>query len=384
MEKTPRRWRRLAIVCVVVLAVLGALGGYRSLSEGEGDVDFRAVEVVQGDLERTVTALGSLRPKEYVDVGTQVSGQLRAVHVAIGDRVEAGDLLAEIDPTVYEIRLRTTQANLAQLQAQRRQQEAEYQLAQARLARNERLLAQSAVSRETVDESRAAAAVAAARIAAIDAQIDAAQSTLAGDRANLGYTRIYAPMAGTVVDESAVTGQTVNASQSAPTIVRLANLDTMTVWAQVAEADVTRLRPGMPAYFTTLGLPERRWEAEIRQILPTPEIVNDVVLYNVLLDVDNRSRKLMPEMTVHVFFLLDAARDVPVLPAAALQRDSEGGERVRVVGADGRSQWRRVEVGLRTRTHVEITAGLEVGDRVLLGGDAGSRGAVGFGARGRL
>lgn len=383
MKKTPRRWRRFAIALAVVLAVLGGLAGYGSLKENGGDVDFRTIEVIRGDVERSVTALGSLRPKDYVDVGTQVSGQLRAVHVAIGDRVEAGDLLAEIDPTVYEIRLRTAQANLAQLHAQLRQQQAEYELARARQVRNERLLAQSAVSRETVDENRAAAAVAAARVAATEAQIDAAQSNLEGDRANLGYTRIHAPMSGTVVDENAVTGQTVNASQSAPTIVRLANLDTMTVWAQVAEADVMRLRPGMQAHFTTLGMPERRWEAEVRQILPTPEVVNDVVLYNVLLDVDNRTRELMTEMTVHVFFLLDAARDVPVLPAAALHRDGNGGERVRLLSADGRPQWRAVEVGVRTRTQVEIRTGLEVGDRVLLGADD-SLGVAGIGFRGRL
>jgi membrane fusion protein, macrolide-specific efflux system len=387
MQQSKRRRRVSVWASALVVIALLAGGVYAYWGNGrDQSVAYRTASVVRGDVERTVTALGSLRPKEYVDVGTQVSGQLRRVHASIGERVEQGQLLAEIDPTVYEIRVRTGQANLAQLRAQLAQQEAELALAQQRLERNRRLLAQRAVSRETVEENEAGAAVARARMAAIKAQIDASESALAGDKANLGYTRIYAPMAGTVVDESAVEGQTVNASQQAPVIVRLANLDIMTVRAQVAEADVMRLAPGMPAYFTTLGMPERRWRAQVRQVLPTPEVLNDVVLYSVLMDVDNSEQQLMTDMTVQVFFLLGEARDVPVVPLAALTPRGEGVYEARVLTAQG-VQTRAVDVGLVSRTSAEIRRGLEPGEKVILGRQDGAPtrpAAAGGGMRGRL
>ncbi len=185
--------------------------------------------------------------------------------------------------------------------------------------------------------------------------------------ANLGYTRIYAPMAGTVVSQTTLEGQTVNANQAAPVIVRVADLDTMTVWAQVAEADITRIKAGMPAYFTTLGNAERRWKGTVRQVMPTPETVNDVVLYNVLVDVDNRQQALMTDMTVQVFFVLEEARNALLVPLAAL-RPEPGKDpslyRARVVTPDGVAA-RTVKVGVTNRTTAAVVAGLNVGDKVV-------------------
>src|SRR5690606_29538428 len=121
-------------------------------------------------------------------------------------------------------------------------------------------------------------------------------------------------------------GQTLNANQSAPIVVRIADLDTMTVWAQVAEADIPRIQPDMPVYFTTLGMPERRFQAKVEQIYPTPQTVNDVVLYNVLIDVPNKERLLMTSMTAQVFFLLGEAKNVPLVPMAALRPAPRAGE----------------------------------------------------------
>src|SRR5690606_28515394 len=124
-----------------------------------------------------------------------------------------------------------------------------------------------------------------------------------------------------VVSQTSLEGQTVVASQQAPVIVQIANLDVMTVWAEVAEADVHKIEPGMPAWFTTLGMADRTWRGTVRQILPTPEVLNDVVLYKVLIDVDNSERLLLPQMTVQVFFLQGEARDVPVVALNALTPD---------------------------------------------------------------
>lgn len=359
------RWIPVALLVVALAAI--AWHFLRGNGDDEASRQRPQARVERGTVENTVTALGSLQPKEYVDVGTQVSGQLRRMHVDIGDEVEQGQLIAEIDPTVYEARLRKDEANLDNLEAQKARQQAELRLAELRLERNRRLLGSNAVSKEAVDEQEANVAMLQAGIRATEAQIRSARATVEEDRANLGYTRIYAPMKGTVVSRSAVEGQTVNATQTAPEIVRIADLGTMTVWAEVAEADVNRIRPGMPAYFTTLGMPDRRFEGIVRQIQPTPEIVNDVVLYKALIDVANEERLLLPDMTVQVFFVLEHAENVPVVPLAALVPvPGERGRYQAEVLVGERIEKRTVEIGIANRSEAEVRSGLKEGDVVLM------------------
>lgn len=355
----PRRWWLLLVL--MVMAVAAALAWRMAPAKV---VQPDTVRVERGDLERTVTAVGTLQPKEYVDVGTQVSGQLLKVHVEVGQRVSKGDLIAEVDPTRYESQVRNTRATLDAQRAQLTQRQAELTLAQQQLARNQRMLAERAVSQDAVDQARASAAVTQAAVAALKAQIKATEATLEGDLANLGYTKIYAPMDGVVVSQTSLEGQTVNASQMAPVIVQVANLDVMTVWAKVAEADVNKIQVGMPAYFTTLGMPGKRWRGTVRQVQPTPEVINDVVLFNALIDVENPQMQLLPSMTVQVFFVLGEARNTLVLPMSAVQRNGEQ-HQVQVMTAQG-TQARAVEVGLSTRTTAQIVSGLEEGDEVVL------------------
>lgn len=335
-------------------------------------VDLPLVRVERADLEELITAQGKLEPKEYVDVGAQVSGQLSRLHVEIGDKVTRGQLIAEIDPRIYASRVAADQARLNSLEAQLAEQNAQIVYARQVRNRNLELIAARAVSREALEESESALRVAEARAASLKAQIDEARSTLAGDETNLGYTKIYAPMDGTVASQTAREGQTLNANQTAPVILQIADLNTMTVRAQVAEADVPRVRPGMAVSFTTLGSLERRWQAVVRQLLPSPEVINDVVLYNVLADVDNRDGQLMNGMSTQMFFHVDRAENVPVIPATALGRrrpeqDSTQGEAYEVQRhVDGRLVPTVVQVGLITRTQAEIRAGLEPGDEVAL------------------
>jgi macrolide-specific efflux system membrane fusion protein len=367
-KRRPARTRRFAIAALAAALLAGGGVAANNYFEKRSEAPLATVRVVKGDVEKTVTSLGKLKPRDYVDVGTQVSGQLRKVHVKIGDRVSKGDLIAEVDAKVYETRVRTDRANLDNLRAQLIQQQAEANLARQQATRNQALLKERAISEETVEQSLSALKVADARIAATQAQIRAAQATLDGDVASLGYTSIYTPMAGTVVSQTSLQGQTVNSAQQAPVIVRVADLETMTVWAQVAEADVVKIKAGIPAWFTTLGDSSRRWKGTVRQVLPTPETVNDVVLYNVLVDVDNRERVLMTDMTVQVFFVLAEARGVPVVPLNALQPargKSAGVYEARVVTAQGIAP-RMVEVGVSNRTTAAIVAGLAEGDEVVL------------------
>jgi macrolide-specific efflux system membrane fusion protein len=329
-----------------------------------------AVELA--DIEDATTALGNLQPREYVDVGTQVSGQLRKLYFQIGDTVEKGALLAEIDPTVYLSRVEANRAQLLNLRAQLADKQAQLALAQQQFQRQTNLARASATSQEAVQSAEAAQRSAAAQVDALRAQIQQTELTLRGDEANLGYTKIYAPMSGTIVSQTAKQGQTLNANQQAPIIYRIADLTTMTVTTQVSEADVSKLRIGMDAYFTTLGQPDRRWYGTLRQVLPTPEVLNNVVLYNALFDVPNPTGELMTQMSAQVFFVSAAAKNVPVVPMAALRPTrredgaSRGGYIAKVMKPDGTVEDRTVAIGVANRVAAEVKSGLAAGEQVVL------------------
>ncbi len=356
-------WMALAVVLAIVAVVVAIL-----TLRGDRDplADVVSVTVARGDVEDTVTALGNLQPKGYVDVGAQVSGQLERLHVAVGDSVEEGDLLAEIDPAVLVARVEAVRAQLEAQRAQLLERRAQLALAEDQYRRQQQLRADDATSEDAYQVARAATLTTRAQIQALEAQIRQTESTLRGDEATLGFTRIFAPMSGTVVSLEAKQGQTLNANQMAPVILRIADLSTMTVWTQVSEADVARLQPGMEAYFTTLGSP-RRWQGSLRQILPTPEVVNNVVLYTALFDVDNPRGSLMTQMTAQVFFIASAARDVIIVPMAALQPlDRRAGRYRATVIENGRLTERDIEIGVSNRVTAEVRSGLREGEQVLL------------------
>jgi membrane fusion protein, macrolide-specific efflux system len=375
LPKTPKK-----LIGIVAGATIAAGGWYwySSAAQRQSAEIAQPVAVTRGTIEEVVTSQGKLEPKQYVDVGTQVSGQLKKIHVEIGDAVKQGQLLAEIDPRVYQAQVEAGEARLNSLRAQHNQQKAEAVLAEQNLKRNQNLIAVNAVSQQALQETESQASVARAQVDSIAAQIQETESNLKASRTNLGFTKIYAPVAGTVTTLPTKEGQTLNANQTAPTIMQVANLDMMTVRAQVAEADVNRLRENMPAYFTTLGESERRWQGKVRQIQPSPQIVNDVVLYDVLIDVKNEGQRLKTGMTTQVFFILGKAQNALIVPAEALSRrapreDNDKGKAYRVLVANGEkgSEQRLIHVGLQTRTQAEVIDGLQEGERIILSRPAG-------------
>ncbi len=355
------------------LLVVAGIGWYLWQRPNPTDQKSQAtVSVIVDDIEENVTAQGKLEAKEYVDVGAQVTGQLQKLYVDIGDNVTIGKLLVEIDPRVYAARVEADEANIKNLQAQLAGQQAEVVFARQQYERNRELMKSNGVSQQDFQNSEFTFKKAVATADSIQAQIAQVQSTLNGDRTNLGYTKIFAPMDGTVVTRTARLGQTLNANQTTPIIMQLAKLDAMTVRAQVAEADVMRLKPNLPVYFTTLGSGDRRWQGTVRQILPSPEVVNNVVLYNVLVDVDNRDRQLMSGMSTQMFFVLGSAKQVPLIPAVALgarlpEADNDKGKAYRVREATEEGvQEKIVHIGLRTRRFAEVRDGVEVGAKLLM------------------
>lgn len=371
---------RLAVPIVsAVLIVAGALAYYRFHMSADASVKLPSAYVTRGDLQLLVSATGVLEPSSYVDVGAQVSGQLDRIHVTVGQDVHKGDLLAEIDPTVYVAKVDGTRAELKNLKAQVADRKAQLKLAEIQYSRQQNLYREEATTRESLQTAEANLASANAQLAMLQAQMEQTESSLRAEEANLECAHIYAPMDGTIVSIDASQGQTLNTNQQAPVLMRVANLNTMKVRAQVSEADVGRLRPGMAVYFTTLGESERKITGKLQYVEPTPEVENNVVLYNALFEVANDSRRLLPSMTAKVFFVASQATNVLQLPISAVNR---GGVSVMTpAGVDER----KVETGISNRVQIEILSGLSEGDEVLLPGVAkGPGGDRGPGFRGML
>ena len=375
--------RRRVLLTGLGLLGLGSLLAWTALPSAAQPL---TVAVTRADIESSVTALGTLQPRRYVDVGAQASGQIHTLHVEVGDTVRKGQLLVEIDPSTQQARLDAGRYSIDNLKAQLGEQRAQFQLARQQLKRQRDLAAAGATRDEDVQAAAAQLKVTQARIDMFQAQIRQAQASLRSDEAELGYTRIYAPMDGTVVAVDAREGQTLNAQQQTPLILRIARLSPMTVWAQVSEADIGQVKPGMTAYFTTLAGGKRRWTSTVRQVLPVPpkpleqasqgggspasvsngSAGNQVVQYSVLLDVDNPDGALMAEMTAQVFFVAGKASQVLTVPRAALD-DADGLRLAHVLTRDGKVEQRQVRTGLSDRLRVQVLDGLNEGERLVIG-----------------
>ncbi len=314
-KKSKKGW-----VGLVAAILLLAGGSYYWFGDDEAVVESQPLlsPVQVGNIENTIAATGSLKPYEIVEVGAQVSGQLLRLYVEAGDVVEEGQLLAEIYANQQEQRVESSRANLSGQEAQLESRLAALDLAQANAERQTRLMAADATSQLDFDTAMNQLAAAEANLIQAQRQVDQSRASLDIEEQELAFTRIVAPIAGTVVSVNMTEGRTLNAVQQAPTILTIADLTKMKVEAEISEADIGNLRNGMDVYFTTLGGGNRRWTSTLRQILPQPTITNNVVLYTGLFDIENNDGALLPDMTAQIYFVTSAARNVLTVPIGAL------------------------------------------------------------------
>jgi macrolide-specific efflux system membrane fusion protein len=365
-----RPFRSIGIVIVLLLLLLLAWRAFFYKSAPS----YLTVPVTRGNIEQAVLATGTIRPLQQVSVGAQVSGQIKSLKVTLGERVKRGQLLAEIDPTIQQNQLRSDEADLRDDRAQLTAKRAElhrYELEQRRQAV---LLKQDATSRAEYEEASKNVVTARADLASLQARIDKSNVTIATDRANLGYTRITAPIDGEVIAIVTQEGQTIVSSQTAPVILILANLDTMTVRAKISEADVVRIKPGMPIHFTVLGAPDKSYVSRLRAVEPAPESIksedatqatadqtNNAVYYNGLFDVPN------PGHTLRTMIVLGSAKHALLLPIAALGARQKDDRHYQVqVLVNGQPQTRQITVGLMNDIDVQVLSGLSKGEQVIV------------------
>ncbi|WP_324045392.1 efflux RND transporter periplasmic adaptor subunit [Aeromonas caviae] len=333
--------------------------------------DYITASAETRDLEQLIMADGTLKARKQVSVGAQVSGQIKKLHVTLGQEVKQGDLLVEIDDLPQQNALKDALAQRDNLQAQLDSKEATLRNARLAYQRQQQIVARGLGSTADHDSAKATLDETLADIRALNAQRVQAEIAVDTARVNLGYTRILAPLSGTVVAMPVEEGQTLNASQSTPTLLKIAQLDTMTVEARISEADVIKVRVGMPVYFTILGNSQRRFEGSLRAIEPAPDTINDddtttssdssAIYYHGLFEVPNQDGQLRISMTAQVYLVVARLKSALVIPAIALQRDQ-----VRVVDDGGKISLRRVKVGLNNKVDTQILSGLSAGERVIV------------------
>jgi macrolide-specific efflux system membrane fusion protein len=409
------------IMIAIGVAIIAAVAWFFFKPKDQAP-QYISAEVSKGDIENSVLATGVLEATKMVSVGAQVSGQVKKMYVQLGDQVKQGQLIAQIDSIRQENELKTAKASIQNQQAQLAVQQANLAKVEAEYKRQQAMFSQDATSRAELETALANFKTAQAQIAAINAQIEQSRLTLATAQENLGYTSIVAPMDGTVVAIVTEEGQTVNANQTAPTIVKLAKLDTMTIKAQISEADVMKVEKGQTVYFTTLGNSDKKHYAQLRQVEPAPNSINTettntsssssstAVYYNALFDVPNEDGKLRIDMTAQVYIVLAEAKNVLTIPAAAIQSkrsnkkdnstnsttadqakttdtqkmqqpkrlDLTADEKtliaqgkastgiVRILQADGTAQPQPVLIGLNNRVTAQVLRGLKQGDQVVI------------------
>ena len=369
-------------VMAILIAILVSVGllalnfGFAKTPPG-----YITASAARMDIEESVLASGTMEALKTVAVGAQVSGQLKKLHVRLGDQVKKGQLLAEIDPVLQQNSLKDAEASLENMQAQIRAKKAlllQYELA---YRRQKEMAAQDAASQADLESAQAQLDTTRADLAALDAQVKKARIAVETARANLDYTRIVAPMDGVVISIDTEEGQTVVSAQTAPTILKLADLDTITVKAEISEADVTKVKPGQKVYFTILGEPDSRIYGTLRAIEPGPKSSSSstsssttstssnssAIYYNGLFDVPNPDRKLRVSMTAQVTIVLSEAKQVLSIPVSALSNKGKDGRQAVKVLVAGVPQERTIKVGICNNVSVQVTDGLRDGDLVVIG-----------------
>ncbi len=381
MSAAPRKRRRAFMIATALLCSALILFAWLRPTPPP---QLQVAPVVRGNIEQVVEATGTLKPSRLVSVGAQVSGRIDTLHVKLGDRVKAGDPIADIDSRTQRNALLSAQAAQRTARANRDALATDLHQFELTLHRQQQLAAAQLVARADFDAAKAKVDATREQIAALDGEVARRQTDVDVAQTNLEYTRITAPTDGTVLAVVARQGQTVNAVQSAPTIVMLGNQDVMTVYAEISEADVVHTSVGQEAFFTILGDAGRRYSSRLRDIAPAPESITNedssslaapavsggsrtAMYYNGQFDVDNADGRLRSYMTAQVRIVLGRANDVLTIPSAALgARAVDGSYSVQVRGADGRASTRRITTGLDDQIQVEVRHGLREGEQVVL------------------
>jgi HlyD family secretion protein len=378
-SRMAHRWRAPGIgLALLVLGAIVAWQLHERSSSSRPKLGFETTAVDRGAIRARVTATGTVNPIVQVQVGTQVSGTIQTLGADFNSEVAPGQMIAQIDPRLFRAAVELAEANA--LAAAATTHKARAQLADARrtAARNHELLAQNLIARATVDTSDTAAEIAAADVEQTIAAEAQARAALDTARLNLQYATIRSPIRGTVITRNVDVGQTVAASFAAPTLFLIGeDLTKMEVDTSIAEADVGALAPGLDASFTVDAFPTEVFHGTIRQVRSSPQIIQNVVTYNAVIDVANPRLALKPGMTANLEIVYAERAGVVRVPNAAIRfrpppeiagatpKTAPQGKKLVWVLRGGVPTAAVFEPGVSDGTYTEVKAGLTGGELVI-------------------
>jgi HlyD family secretion protein len=380
----PRSRKIWPIAGLLLLAVVAAIGVAWWLTTAEAPVSYTTAPVTRGDVTRAVIATGTVNPVLTIIVGSYVSGVIQQLYCDYNTQVKTGQVCAKIDPRPYQTVVDQSNANLAIARAQLQKDKAAFAYAKLGLERATKLVQTNAVSQDTFDNAKSTYDQAQAQITFDEATIQQRQAALDAAQVNLDYTDIVSPVDGTVVSRNVTMGQTVAASFQTPTLFLIAtDLNKMQVDTNVSESDIGGIKDGNKAIFTVDAFPKRTFEGTVAQVRQSPQTVQNVVTYDVVVSVDNTDRALKPGMTAANRIVVDQRRDVLRVPSQAFRYAPVTEDGTRRSGTSGRTRpaaqarvWVlrdgkpvrvAVTAGLDDDTFIEIVKGeLKAGDLVII------------------
>lgn len=361
----------------VLLLLAGAAAGYFYFAKPntEKQVHYLTENVQRHNLDKSVLATGSVRAVKRIEVGAQVSGKIQKIYVSLGQKVKRGELLAEIDSSNQQNKLNTTQAQLSVYKAQLNSNQVALEVAQSNYNRMNKLYQQKSASQTELETAKNTLAAAKAAVEQSQAQIKSAEISVNDERVNMGYTKITSPISGIVVSIPMTEGQTVNANQTSPTIVQVANLDRMLIKMEIAEGDIDQVKTGQKVTFSTLSDPNRTYEGEIDSIDPALTTLTDnsysetsgntsAIYYYANVIVPNEDQSLRIGMTTQSKVLIAERKDVLAVPTSVLKKRGE--QTFVQVLENNQPVEKEVETGLADSQYTEIISGLQENEKVIM------------------
>jgi HlyD family secretion protein len=361
--------RRLLLILAAIISVTAGAAAYYKVTTPDAAPKFVTTAVTRGNIVDSVEATGTLEAVNTVQVGTQVSGTIKSLSADFNSRVRKGQVVAELEPSLFQTQVDQAQATVSRLQAEVERARVQADDAHAKLTRAQELSDRQLISRNDLETAETTANQADAAVKSAEAQVVQARASLNQNQVTLDHTIIRAPIDGVVISRNVDVGQTVAASMSAPTLFVIANdLSRMQVNASIDESDIGRVAPGQAVTFKVDAYPNQTFTGTVSQVRLQPVTEQNVVSYVTVIDVPNPDLKLKPGMTATVTVEIARADNVLHVPSAALRfRPSRGEPRVWVLGSDGQVQPVRVQPGLSDGTSVAVIGDLEEGAQVVTG-----------------
>lgn len=372
---------------LIILLILG-VGGYfvydKFFKVKEEEVEFITKKAKKGSFNKKVDATGEIFATELIDVGAQVSGQIKKLYVKLGDQVKKGDMIASIDSSTQQNSIDNKEAQLAIYKAQLESAKVALNIAKTQFDRENALFSKNATSKQEFESAKNTYSANSAKIKELEAQIKQTNIELSTAKINLGYTKITAPRDGTVVSVQVEEGQTVNANQTTPTIVNIADLSHVKMKMQIAEGDITKIKVGTPVEYSILSEPTKKFKTTVSSIDPGLTTLSDgsygssssskssyssssssssAVYYYAQSIVDNKDGILRIGMTTQNELLIANVEDAIIVPSIGIKKD-ENGTFVYLL-KDGKPVKTAVKTGIKDNLDTQIISGINEGDEII-------------------